>query len=190
MILITGANGGVGREVLAAVVRRGEKVRAMYRSKKDAANVPSGAEAAIGDFADKASLASPLRGIDSVYLVCSPIPDLVNLESNMIEACEAAGVKRVVLSSALGAGDYPKSFPGWHRKVEDKLKGTKMAYCIVRPNSFMQNVPAFYAASIRESGVFYGGIGEARLSFLHVSDIAEVIANALQSGEHEARRTN
>ena len=127
MILITGASGSVGKTVLAEVARSGQKHRALYRSKEEATRAPAGTDTVIADFADKASLAAALRGVESVYLVCSPIPDLVQLESNAIEVCEAAGVRRVVLNSALGAQDYPKSFPSWHRKVEDKLKATKMA---------------------------------------------------------------
>jgi uncharacterized protein YbjT (DUF2867 family) len=149
MILITGASGTVGRAVLAEVARIGEKHRAMYRSQEDAAKAPAGTEAVVADFSEKASLAPALRGVQSVYLVCSPIPELVQLEGNAIEASEAAGVRRIVLNSALGAGDYRKSFPSWHRNVEDKLKAAKMAHCILRPNSFLQNVLTYYAPSIR-----------------------------------------
>jgi uncharacterized protein YbjT (DUF2867 family) len=187
MILITGASGSVGKTVLAEVARSGQKHRALYRSKEEATRAPSGTDTVIADFADKASLAAALRGVESVYLVCSPIPDLVQLESNAIEACEAAGVQRVVLNSALGAEDYPKSFPSWHRKVEDKLKATKMAYCILRPNSFMQNVLAYFAPSIRAQGAFYGSMGNARTSYLDVRDIAVVTANALLGGEHDGQ---
>ncbi len=187
MILITGANGTVGSAVLAAVAKSGQKHRAMYRSKEDAAKAPSGTEAVIADFGDKASLAAALRGVASVYLVCSPIPQLARLEGNMIEACEAAGVRRIVLNSAMGAGDYPKSFPSWHRQVENKLTAAKMAYCILRPNSFHQNILAFYAPSIRAQGAFYSGMGNARVSFLNVQDIAAVAARALLGGEHDGK---
>jgi uncharacterized protein YbjT (DUF2867 family) len=187
MILITGASGSVGKTVLAEVARSGQKLRALYRSKQEATQAPAGTDTVIADFADKASLAAALRGIESVYLVCSPIPDLVQLESNVIEACEPAGVRRVVLNSALGAEDYPKSFPSWHRKVEDKLKATKMAYSILRPNSFMQNVLAYFAPSIRAQGAFYSSMGNARTSYLDVRDIAVVAAKALHGGEHDGR---
>jgi uncharacterized protein YbjT (DUF2867 family) len=187
MILITGANGTVGSAVLAAVAQSGLKHRAMYRSKKDAAKAPAGTEAVIADFGDKAGLAAALHGVESVYLVCSPIPQLVELEGNMIGACEAAAVRRVVLNSAMGAADYPKSFPSWHRQVEDKLISTKMAYCILRPNSFHQNILAFYAPSIRAEGAFYSGMGNARVSFLDVQDIAAVAAIALLGGEHDGK---
>jgi len=187
MILITGASGTVGRTVLSEVARTGKAHRAMYRSKKDAAKAPSGTETVIADFADKSSLAAALRGMESVYLVCSPIPDLPQLESNMIDACQSAGVRRIVLNSALGAGDYPKSFPAWHRKVEDKLTATKLAYCILRPNSFLQNIVAFYASTIRSQGAFYAAMGDARVSYLDVRDIAAVAAKALQGGEHDGK---
>jgi uncharacterized protein YbjT (DUF2867 family) len=187
MILITGASGSVGRAVLAEVARRGDKHRAMYRSKEDGPKAPAGTEAVIADFSDKTSLAAALRGVESVYLVCSPIPDLVQLEGNAIEASEAAGVRRIVLNSALGAGDYRKSFPSWHRKVEDKLKTTKMAHCILRPNSFLQNVVTYFAPSIRAQGAFYGAMGNARTSYLDVRDIAAVAAKALRGGEHDGK---
>ena len=186
MILVTGVTGTLGKAVLAEVLPGGGRIRVLYRSKEDAATAPPGTDAAVADFADKASLGPALRGVDSLFLVCSPVPDLVQLEGNVIEAAEAAGVRRIVLNSALGAGDYPKSFPAWHRQAEDKLTATKMAYCIVRPNSFMQNILTYYAPSIRAQGAFYGSTGDSRYSYIDIRDIAAVIARALQGG-HDGR---
>src|SRR5713101_6097810 len=187
MILITGASGTVGRAVLAEVARSGQKHRAMYRSKGEAAKAPAGTEAVIADFSEKASLAAALRGVESVYLVCSPIPDLAQLEGNAIEASEAAGVQRIVLNSALGAGDYGKSFPSWHRKVEDKLKTTGMGYTILRPNGFLQNIVTYNAPSIRTQGAFYAAMGDAKVSYLDVGDIAVVAVKALHGGAHAGK---
>jgi uncharacterized protein YbjT (DUF2867 family) len=187
MILVTGASGTAGKAVLKEVARSGEKHRAMYRSKVEATKAPTGTEAVVADFADQSSLATALRGVESVYLVCSPIPELVQLESNAIEALARAGVRRVVLNSALGAGDYPKSFPSWHRKVEDKLKATNLQFCILRPNSFLQNVVTYYAPSVRAQGAFYGAMGNARTSYLDIRDIAVVAAKALRGGEHDGK---
>jgi uncharacterized protein YbjT (DUF2867 family) len=105
----------------------------------------------------------------------------------MIDACAAAGVRRIVLNSAMGAGDYPKSFPSWHRQAEDRLKAAGIAHCILRPNSFLQNLVAFYAPSIRAQGAFYNALGNARISYLDVRDIAAVAAKALQGGAHDGR---
>src|SRR5712675_2125048 len=145
MVLVTGASGNVGKAVLSEVARSGARHKAMYRSANEAAKAPTGMETVLADFAKKETLEAALRDVDAVYVVCSPIPDLVQLETNMIDACVEAGVKHIVLNSALGAGDYPKSFPSWHRKVEDKLKSTRSSFTILRPNSFHQNVVTYFA---------------------------------------------
>jgi len=181
MILITGASGNAGGAVLYEVLKSGSGVRAMVRSKEDIAKVPQGAAAVVADFADKQSLGRALEGVDTVYLVCSPVRELVELESNMIDACREAGVKHIVLNSALGAGDFAKSFPSWHRKVEDKLKGSGMDYTILRPNGFMQNLIAYFAPSIRAQGAFYQSTGNAKISHLDLHDIAVAAARILRS---------
>ena len=187
MILITGASGNVGKAVLREAIRNGGDVRAMYRSDKDAANAPSGCTTVIADYSDKLSLRVAVQGVDAAYVVCSPIPQLVEFESNMLDACKESGVKHIVLNSALGAGDYTKSFPSWHRKVEDKLKATGMSYTILRPNGFLQNIATYNASSIRAQGAFYAAMGDAKVSYLDVSDIAIVAVKALQGGSHAGK---
>ena len=187
MILITGASGSVGKAVLQEAIQKASKVLAMYRSKEEAAKAPAGCEAVLADYADRQSLLKALNGVNSVYVVCSPIPQLVELESNMLDACREAGVKHVVLNSAMGAGDYGKSFPSWHRRVEDKLKGMGMTYTILRPNGFLQNIVVYNAPSIRVQGAFYAAMGEAKVSYLDVGDIAVVAVRALQAGVHTGK---
>jgi len=183
MILITGASGSVGKAVLREIAKTGAAHRAMYRSKDETVKAPAGTQTVIADFSDRPSLASALRGVESVFLVCSPIPQLIELESNVIDASQAAGVKRIVYNSALGAGDFPKSFPSWHRKVEDKLRAAKIAHVILRPNSFMQNIVTYYAPTIRAQGAFYGSYGNnVRISYIDARDLAAVAAKAVTRG--------
>jgi len=189
MILITGVTGTVGRAVLEEVRKSGKPFKVMYRSPDEAAKAGAGVATVVGDFADKESLRRALTGVEAVFLVCSPIPQLVELESNVIDACVASGVKHVVLNSALGAADYPNSFPSWHRKVEDKLKSSGLGYTILRPNSFMQNITAYNAPSIRAQGAFYAAMGKARISYLDVRDVGAVAAKALTSPSEHAGKT-
>jgi uncharacterized protein YbjT (DUF2867 family) len=156
----------------------------MFRSKEEAAKAPSGCETVLADYSDRHSLRNAMNGVTSIFVVCSPIPQLVELESNVLDACSESGVKHVVLNSALGAGDYGKSFPSWHRKVEDKLKATGMSYTVLRPNGFLQNILAYNAPSIRAQGAFYAAMGDAKVSYLDVGDIAVVAAKALQGDAH------
>jgi uncharacterized protein YbjT (DUF2867 family) len=174
MILVTGATGTAGRTVIDALRNIGAPFRGMVR------NNPAAHEVA-ADFADKASLKTALAGVDTVFVVCSPIPQLVELEGNMIDACVEAGVGHVVQLSALGAGDYAKSFPSWHRKVEDKLRTSGLGYTILRPNGFFQNIGAFYAPTIRTQGAFYAAMSDAKSSFLDVRDVGSAAAGILAS---------
>ena len=188
MILVTGASGTVGRPVLEAVIKTGKPVKAMYRRAEDARNAPAGVATVIADFADKAAMARALQGIDTVYLVCSPIPELVKLESNAIEASKQAGVRHIVLNSALGAGDYPKSFPSWHFKVEEALKTSSLGYTILRPGGFLQNITTYYVPLIRAQNAFYASMGTAKVSLIDVRDVAGVAAKALAApGEHTGK---
>ena len=183
MLLITGASGTVGRAVVAEVAKARKPFKAMFRSAQEAAKTGNLATV-VADFADQDGLQRALDGIETVFLVCSPVRELVELESNVIEACRHSKVRTIVLNSALGAGDYPKSFPSWHRKVEDKLKSSGLKYVILRPNSFMQNIVAFMAPSIRAQGAFYAAMGEARTSFVDVRDVARVVAKVAAGDEH------
>jgi uncharacterized protein YbjT (DUF2867 family) len=189
MILITGASGTVGRTVLEAMRKSGKPFRAMYRSEEDASRAPAGVSTVIADFADKESLRRALVGVDTVFLVCSPIPQLVELESNVIDTSRETGVKHIVLNSALGAGDYPKSYPSWHRAVEDKLKSSGLGCTVLRPNGFMQNIVAFNAPSIRTQGAFYAAMGKAKTSLIDVRDVAALAARVLTEPNGHAGKT-
>jgi uncharacterized protein YbjT (DUF2867 family) len=179
MILITGSSGTTGRAVLDEAVRAGLPVRAMVRSEPDAAGLPDGVPVVVADFADGASLAAALAGIERVFLVCGPVPDLVALERSMIAACVRAGVRHVVLSSAIGAGRTDKSFPSWHAQVEETLRQSGISHTILRPNGFMQNLPGQYGPSIRAEGRFYAAMGDARTSLIDVRDVGAVAAAIL-----------
>lgn len=189
MIFITGASGTVGRAVLNEVSKSGRQACAMYRREEECRNAPAGVSTAIADFRSKHSLMRAFEGAEVVFLVCSPIQSLVELESNAIDASLESGVKHIVLNSSLGAEDYPKSFPGWHRKVEDKLKSSGLGYTILRPNTFMQNILAYMAPSIRSQGAFYAAMEEAKVSYIDVRDIAYVAALALASPTYHAGKT-
>ena len=124
-------SGNAGGTVLKEVLKTGKPVRAMYRSPQDAAMVPAGAQSAIADFASRPSLGRALAGVHIVYLVCSPVPELVDLEGNVVDACVDAGVRHVVLNSALGAETIRSLFQagtaGW--KTSSKHRAWNIQFC-------------------------------------------------------------
>jgi uncharacterized protein YbjT (DUF2867 family) len=187
MILVTGASGNAGGAVLQELLRAGASVRGMYRSADDAAKAPPGINPVIADFADRASLDRALNGIEKVYLVCSPIPQLIELESNMVDACRAHGVRHLVLNSALGADTYDKSFPKWHRAVEERVRASGIPATNLRPESFMQNITAYFSGTINSQRAFYAAVGDAPIGFVDVRDIGAVAAKILTSPGHEGK---
>ena len=126
----------------------------------------------IADFADRASLDRALEGVARVFLVCSPIPQLVELESNVVDACREHGIAHLVQSSALGAGTYDKSFPKWHATVEGQVRASGIPATILRPESFMQNIPAFFAGTFESHSAFDAAIGDSPIGFVDVRDVA------------------
>lgn len=188
MILVTGASGMVGSAVLRELQKLGKPVRAMYRSEQELQKAPAGAAVCLGDFADADSLKKAFQGVEALFLVCSPIPQLVELECNAIDAALSSGVKHIVLNSALGAGKYDKSFPSWHRQVEAKLASTSLRYTILRPNGFFQNLLTYNAPTILSQNAFYGATASAKMSILDVRDIAAAAARILATPEPHALR--
>lgn len=182
MILVTGASGLVGGAVLNELSEVGAgPLKAIYRGEKDRALLPAGVTAVKADFADAASLDAALKDVKAAYLVCAAIPQLVELETNFLLACQRASTPHVVLQSALGAADFNKSFPSWHREVEEKAKALGVPCTILRPTGFMQNIATYFAGTIKSQDCFYDGLGKARLAHIDVRDIAAVAAKSLLS---------
>jgi len=80
----------VGKTVLQEACRKESKSRAMYRSEEEAAKAPSGCEVVLADYSDKQSLRNALQGVTSVFVVCSPIPQLVDWRA-YADACKESG---------------------------------------------------------------------------------------------------
>lgn len=181
MILITGASGNVGGTVLKRVLDFDVPVSGMYRGEADARTAPANVRTVIADFADKDSLRHAFENVESLFLVCSPIPQLVEFESNAIEVAREQGVRHIVSNSSSGAGRWNKSFPKWHAEVELALISSGLGHSILRPNSFMQNITAYFSPTIQTQDAFYSSMGDSPASLIDVLDIADVAAALLSS---------
>ena len=184
MILVTGASGTVGSEVVKQLSAAGAKFRVMFRSKEDKA--PAGAEVAIADFSDPATLRSAMRGVERVFLLCAPVPNLAELEGNAIDAAQAAGVKHIVALSVIGAAEAAHTFARPHHEVEEKLRRSGVQWTLLRCNGFMQNFLQF-AGTIKSQNAFYSAGENSKASWVDVRDIAAVAAKTLTSAGHEGK---
>src|SRR5256885_6018458 len=139
MILITGASGTVGGEVLKQALATGVQTRAMYRDSRSMAGAPSAAKPVIADYTRAEELRAAMRGVERIFLACAPVPNLAELEGNAIDAAQQSGVKHIVKLSVIGAESGAHEFARPHQKVEEKLRASGLAWTLLRANGFMQN---------------------------------------------------
>jgi len=121
MILITGASGNVGREVLKQAA--GEvKVRAAYMSENKAKEAPAGVETVLMDYARPETVRAALDGIEKVFLVGPPSPNVAELEDAFVNEAKKSRVRHLVKLSALGG--CKAIFPSLHRDSEEKIESS------------------------------------------------------------------
>ena len=189
MILITGATGTTGREVVQELRRLGAKgVRALVRDPARADFIrEAGFETIAGDFGRPETLDAALEGVERALLLTPPTPDTVSQHQDFIVAAVGAGLRHVVKLSAIAAdADAPEGFGRWHGQSENLLKTSGLRWTILRPNFFMQNLLG-QAGQIASTGSIYQPVGDARASFIDVRDIAAVAARALTEDGHEGQ---
>ncbi|WNI27262.1 SDR family oxidoreductase [Streptomyces sp. ITFR-16] len=184
MILVTGATGTVGREVLRRLPAD-LAVRIMARDPARVTGAPSAAETVHGDFTDPASLTSALQGVHTALLVTNPDGDD---DRRFLDPARAAGVRHVVKLSAAAVAD-----PGAQdlitrrqRHNEDLLRGSGMHWTLLRPRAFMSNTLS-WARSIRTDGVVRALYGTSVNACVDPRDVAEIAARALTEPGHEGR---
>jgi uncharacterized protein YbjT (DUF2867 family) len=185
MILITGASGHVGREVVKQALAVGLKIRATFQSPDVAAQAPAGLEGVIMDYAKPETIRPALQGVEKIFLVGPPARDLPAMEANFVKEVRAAGRKHIVKLSALGGRE--SMFPRGHRDSEENIEASGLPYTFLRPNGFMQNLVNYNAATISSQNAFYGCQGNGAVSVVDIRDIAAVAVIVLAATGHEGK---
>jgi uncharacterized protein YbjT (DUF2867 family) len=189
MILITGATGTNGREVVGQLSAKGVRARAMVR-KRDGVKLPRtpNVEFVNGDFDDAPSLDAALAGVEQAFLLSPSSAGQVAREANFIRAAKRAGVRHVVKFSILGASpDSPSRLIRRHGEAEKVLEDSGIAFTMLRPHYFMQNL-LWYIDDVKSQGVFYSSLPETyRHSHVDARDNAAVAVAALTEPGHEGK---
>lgn len=184
-ILITGATGNIGGEVIKSLLTKNAPIRGLVRDLKKAAKLEEqGVQLAKGDFSELLSLEKALQGIEKAFLVTSNLPNQVELECNFIDLAKRVGVKHIVKLSVFGSGELPSTFQIWHRQIEAHLEQSGISWTHLRPNMFMQNI-RWFSQTIAQSGGFYNCVGDVKISHVDVRDVAAVAAICLTEPGHE-----
>ncbi|MDR3670274.1 MAG: SDR family oxidoreductase [Holophaga sp.] len=187
MILVTGATGTIGKELVQDLSSHRCEFKVMVRKEETrAAMEAKGISAVLGDFSRPETFAAALNGVKQVFLLTTPQPDLVKIEGSFLEAARTAGVARVVRLSSMGADPWAASpLARGHGQCEARLEASGMAWTILRSNMFMQNLAAMYGASVAGTSTLFAPAGDARIPWVDARDIAAVARIALTDAGHQ-----
>lgn len=186
-ILIAGATGNMGGEVIRHLLHQPIPLRALVRNPQKAAQLEAqGVELAEGDFSQPDSLNAALQGVERAFLVMPNDPHQVALECQFIDAAQQAGVRHIVKLSVLRSGELSSTFQQWHRQIEQHLEASGMAWTHLRPNMFMQNM-RWFTPTMMQQGAFYHTVGDTAISHIDAGDVAAVAALCLSQSGHEGQ---
>lgn len=186
MIAIIGGTGTVGSEVVKQLVVAGASPRVLARAPEKALKSAS-VEAVKGDYSDGAAVNKLLAGASKLFLLLPSLPGSVESATTLIAAAKRAEVEHVVRLSVLGADlTSTVQLARWHAQTEQTLKASGLAWTILQPGSFTQNLLRS-VATIRKAGVFYGSSGDAKVCSIDARDIAAVAVKCLTTDGHQGK---
>ncbi len=184
-ILVTGATGNVGRQVVEHLVKRGADVRALVRDPSKA-EFPAGVNVVQGDFLDVDSLRNAMSGVSTLFLLNAVVPDEFTQALIALNVARSAGIERIVYLSVIQADLYV-NVPHFAGKfgVERMIEQMGFKATILRPAYFIQN-----DLTVKDVITGYGAypmpVGPKGLAMIDVRDIAEIAALELLRREQAA----
>lgn len=184
-ILVTGATGTVGREVVTRLAGAGADVRAAARNPRMLAIPEERVETFAMDLRDPSDLDRALEDVDKIFYL-SPLDETMKEHAALVvERARAHRIRHLVRLSALGV-DYPRKITlgKTHGEVERVIRGSGIDWTFLRPNSFMQNFITYWGESIRKNNAFFIPQGQGRVSIIDVRDIADAAVAVLMQDGH------
>ncbi len=208
MILVTGATGNIGSELLQQLSTMGAPVRAFVRDMRQARSFlrsgshlrpylrslvetagveRAGIELVEGDFSRPETFMQALEGVERLFLLMPSSTQVEARQCSFVDAARQSGVRRIVKLSQFGADPEARErFPRYHGVVEEHIRNSGMYYTFLRPNLFMQSFFNF-RPTIAMQGVFYACAGTGRVSIVDARDIASMAVLALTEPGHEGK---
>jgi uncharacterized protein YbjT (DUF2867 family) len=184
MILVIGATGTVGSEVVRQLVATGERPRALVRDPATARQrLGDQVEHVVGDLDRPETIAAALAGVDRVFLLTTQSSRQPEWERAVIGAAARAGVGQLVKLSVFRANEQsPLQVARQHGQAERVLAQSGLAATILRPVFFMQNLLAMV-----HDGAIATAAGDGRVAMVDARDIAAVAVATLTGGGHAGK---
>lgn len=184
MILITGATGNVGKELVKQLLNQEQTVpiRVLVRDKQKVTSVGNQVGLAIGDLDKPETLVPAMQGVDTLYLVT---PDTRQV-TNLLKAAKQAGVKYVVKQSTIEA-DRSLGPGKWHRDQEELIKSMGFTWTFLRPTMMMVNTIEWWGETIKSQNAVYFPGGNGKVPPVDPRDVAAVACAVLTNPGHEGK---
>jgi uncharacterized protein YbjT (DUF2867 family) len=193
MVAVIGATGNTGRAVVKELRALGENPLCIVRTADKAREVlGANARTAVVDITDRPALQKALQGVKRVFVVTGHNPQAGDQQINILEAAKAAGVEffaKVSGGRAIVGPDAESVVGRGHHAVEEAMKGSGLAWAILRPGLFMQNTLA-QAQSIKSEGrLVLAYAKDLAIAFVDVRDTGAVGARILLDPSRHAGKT-
>jgi len=182
MILVTGATGNVGAEVVHALPDKAQFIAGVRNPEKARQQFAEDVQVIAFDFADPETFAPALQGVDRIFLVRPPSITDVAIFEPLIKAAKETGVQQIVFLSLQGIEKV--SFVP-HAKIETLIQQSGIPYTFLRAGFFMQNLNTTHRADIAERDELFIPAGKSRTAFIDARDIGAVAAQVLIEPGHE-----
>ena len=185
-VLVIGALGNVGTEVVKCLQAEGRKVRAAdIDVEKLKQRFDDSAEAVHFDFARPETYEATFQGVEKMFLMRPPqLTDVKRYMFPAIDVAKRAGVKHVVFLSLIG---IEKATFVPHYKVEQYLKQAGLQTTFLRCSFFMQNLNTTHHQEIKQRNEIFVPVGKAKTSFIDVRDIGAAAAVTLIEEGHAGK---
>ena len=184
MILITGATGHIGSELIAALLpAQAGHIRVLTRNPD--AVFPDGTQKVVADLGDS-DLAPVLDGVHAVFLLTDGL-NIAAHDHRLIDAALQAGVERIVKLSVRSVGhDATDPITTWHRAGEEAIRDSGIGWTFLRPTALMSNA-LNWAPMIATDQVVHAPFAAGRAAVVDPADIAAVAAASLTDDGHNHR---
>jgi uncharacterized protein YbjT (DUF2867 family) len=197
-VLVVGATGWLGGQVVDRLLARGKNVRALVRPASDAAKLEAkGVEIARGDMLDLDSLIVAMTGTAAVISTAAGYTGKnknaqeidTRGNANLAIAASKAGVPRFVLTSILTSDQTPGVPHFWHKKLtEDKLEELGVPFVALRPGAFFDQIARLGGDPFEKGRIIWLGSKNVPLTFVLTSDLATYLAEAVDADIADGER--
>ncbi len=188
-ILVIGGTGNTGAPLVDLLQDSDQSYRVLVRNDQSEARLAArGIPTLRGALGDWPGIEAALADVDTLFLVSSPAPEMLELHKRVIDLAMSTGVRKIVrLSAEPARASKGMALYEQHAEADEYLMASGLAYVILRPHYFMQNIPQMHAAFMQDQQMFAQYLGETRIPMVDTRDIALAAYHCLTSDDFNNR---